>query len=99
MTGRDQNEPENLSTENVDLEALGLSHMARHARAATFAPNWWAVLGADALVGFVLVAIGFGVVLWLGWPGWFVVAAGILYIAMVARRALQWRWLRQQAGM
>ena len=88
-----------VPTENVDLDALGLSHMARHARAATFAPNWLAVLAADGLVGLLIIAAGIAVVLWLGWPGWFVVAAGILYVLMVVRRGLQWRWLRGQAGL
>lgn len=85
--------------EGIDLEALGLSHMARHARAATFAPNWLAVLAADALVGLVMLAIGVAALVWIGWLGWFVVAAGLLYVLMVARRALQWRWLRRQAGL
>lgn len=94
------NDPaEQRPTENVDLEALGLEHMARHARAATFAPNWVAVLVADAMVGIVLIALGLAAVAWIGWVGWCLVAAGVVYTLMVVRRALQWRWLRQQAGL
>lgn len=86
-------------SDGIDLEALGLGHMARHARAATFAPNWMSVLAADGLIGLVLVAIGIGAVLLVSWIGWFIVAAGVIYVAMVVRRALQWRWLRRQAGL
>lgn len=93
------NPGEDRPGDGVDLEALGLKHMARHARAATFAPNWATVLLADALVGIVLIALGLAVVVWISWVGWFLVAAGIVYTLMVVRRALQWRWLRQQAGL
>lgn len=85
--------------DGIDLEALGLSHMARHARAATFAPNWVAVLAADAFIGLVALAIGLAVALRLSWIGWIGVAVGVIYVAMVVRRGLQWRWLRQQAGL
>lgn len=85
--------------EHIDLEALDLGHMARHARTATFAPNWKSVLAADGSVGLVILALGFGAVAWLGWPGWFLVVAGLVYVLLVGRRALQWRWLRAQAGL
>lgn len=83
----------------VDLEALGLSHMARHARAATFAPNWLSVLAADAAVGLVILMLGLGAVAWFGWIGLLLVVAGAIYTLLVVRRGLQWRWLRRQAGL
>lgn len=83
----------------IDLDAYDLGHMARYARTATFAPNWKAVLAADAAVGLVIVLIGLAGVIWVHWLGWFVVAAGVIYTLAVGRRALQWRWLRQQVGM
>lgn len=84
---------------NIDLEALDLGQMARHARTATFAPNWKSVLAADASVGLVLLAIGAVITRWVHWAGWFIVAAGVVYVLLVVRRFLQWRWLRQQAGI
>ena len=44
--------------EAVDLAAHGLEHMAKHARTATFAPNWKQVLAVDAMVGLAMVALG-----------------------------------------
>ncbi len=43
-------------TEPIDLEALDVGPMLRHARTATFAPNWKAVLLADATVGLAIIA-------------------------------------------
>lgn len=85
--------------EHIDLEAHDLGHMARYARTATFAPNWKSVLAADGFVGILIVALGVGAVAWLGWPGWFLVAIGVIYVSLVGRRALQWRWLRAQVGL
>lgn len=73
--------------------------MVCHARTATFASNWRAVLAADASIGLALIAIG-GLIVWqVRWYGWLLVAVGVAYLAMVARRYLQWRWLRQQVGL
>lgn len=83
----------------IDLEAYDLGHMARYARTATFAPNWRAVLAADASAGLLLVLAGLAVVIWVHWVGWFAVALGVIYALAVGRRALQWRWLRQQVGL
>jgi len=88
----------NNEPDHIDLEALGLDHLRGHARTATFAPNWKSVLAADAAVGMVLAACG---VVGLRWSAfsWLLVAAGLVYIALVVRRGLQWRWFRQQAGL
>jgi len=84
----------------IDLDALDLGHMARYARTATFAPNWWAVLLTDASVGLVVVILGVLVAsLWIGWLGWIVILLGVLYMLMVGRRFLQWRWLRSKADL
>ena len=83
----------------IDLEAYDLGHMARYARNATFAPNWKSVLAADASVGLVMILLGLAVVIWVHWVGWFGVALGVMYALAVVRRALQWRWLRQQVGL
>ena len=84
---------------DVDIEALDLGPMARHARKATFAINWKSVLAADAFVGVVIAAVGYGISRWIGWLGGLIIAAGIIYILMVGRRFLQWRWLRSKAGL
>ncbi len=83
----------------IDLEALDLGDMARHARTATFAVNWKSVLAADASIGLAVLLVGVAVVYWVGWGGWLLVVAGALYIGLVVRRLLQWRWIRQQAGL
>ena len=90
----DANEPA-----EIDLEALDLGPMLRHARTATFAPNWRAVLAADALVGLVICVVGVLLAQWSGWAGWPVVAVGAIYLFLVMRRFLQWRWLRERAGL
>lgn len=84
---------------SVDLESLDLGPMARHARTATFASNWLSVLAADAAVGLLIVVIGVVAAIWLGWPGLIVMAAGLTYLLLVGRRAMQWRWLRRRAGL
>jgi len=83
----------------VDLEALDLGPLTRHARTATFAPNWRAVLAADASVGLIIAAIGMAIVLYVGWYGWPLVVIGAIYIFLVVRRYLQWRWIRRKAGL
>ena len=83
----------------IDLEAHGLAHMAKHARTATFAPNWRAVLAADASLGVVLAVIGVLLVVYVGWYGWPLIVLGVIYVLLVGRRFLQWRWLRTQVGL
>lgn len=83
----------------IDVGSLNLGPMARHASAATFATNWKSILATDATVGLVMLLIGVAIVIWLGWAGWFLVALGVMYIGLVGRRFLQWRWIRRQAGL
>lgn len=90
---------EEVPQNTVDLESLELGEMARHARTATFASNWKSILFADGSIGVVLALIGVAIVIWLGWAGWFVVALGLMYVGLVVRRFLQWRWIRRQAGL
>ena len=85
--------------DSIDLEALGVGPMLRHARTATFAPNWKFVLLVDASVGVVLLLLGVVATLWIAWLGWTMAFAGVIYIFLVVRRALQWRWLRNKAGL
>ncbi|MEM7324762.1 MAG: hypothetical protein AAF531_16865 [Actinomycetota bacterium] len=83
----------------IDLESLDLGPMMRHARAATFATNWKTILATDASIGVVLMVIGIAIVIWLGWAGWIAVALGAIYVGLVGRRFLQWRWIRRKAGL
>jgi len=89
----------NDTPEPIDLEALDLGPALDRARTATFAPNWRTVLAVDALVGVVVIVVGGLLQLWLAWLGWIVIGIGVVYVALVGRRFLQWRWLRQQAGL
>ena len=73
--------------------------MLRYARTATFAPNWKSVLLADALVGVGIFVIGIFVARWIFWAGVPIIIAGLFYVFLVVRRALQWRWLRNKAGL
>ena len=75
------------SSNSIDLDALGIGDKARHARTATFAPNWKTVLIVDAAVGCVIVIVGVLAARWMPIVGWPIVAAGIIYILLVARRA------------
>jgi len=84
---------------SIDLEALNLGPLARKARAATFAPNWKTVLAVDGTIGGVLVVLGVVLANWVTWAGWILIILGLTYVFMVVRRFLQWRWLRQQAGL
>jgi len=86
-------------TEPLDLEALGLGAYAKKARAATFAPNWKSVLAADAFVGIAIVLLGVAATFWIPVIGWLLVVVGVVYIFLVVRRFLQWKWLRDQAGL
>ena len=85
--------------DSIDLEALGVGPMLRHARTATFAPNWKFVLLMDASMGMVLLLLGLIATLWIPWLGWAIAFAGVIYVFLVVRRALQWRWLRNKAGL
>lgn len=67
--------------------------------AAVFAPNWWVVLAVDALMGVAVATAGVVIaVVWIRWMGVAVLSLGVLYVLLVARRSLQWRWLRREAG-
>ncbi len=90
---------EDVPQESVDLESLDLGEMARYARTATFATNWKSILATDASIGVVLMSLGIAIVIWLGWAGWILIALGVIYLGLVARRFLQWRWIRRQAGL
>ena len=83
----------------IDLEAFDLGPLVEKARTATFAPNWKSVLAADAFVGLVIVAIGVAALLWTVFVGVPIIVIGCIYIFLVHRRFLQWRWLRQQVGL
>ena len=85
--------------DEIDLEALDLGPMLRHARTATFATNWRSVLMADALVGFVIIVVGGLICRWILWIGVPIVVVGMFYVFLVLRRFLQWRWLRHRAGL
>ena len=85
--------------EFVDLEALDVGPMLRYARTATFAPNWKSVLLADATVGLTIMVLGIVGLRWSGFVGWPLIGVGAVYLFMVMRRALQWRWLRRRAGL
>lgn len=77
-----------------------LDPRGRKAPRAALAPNWWVVLLADAAVGLTVVLLGVMILVWwVSWIGVFVVAAGVVYVALVGRRGLQWRWLRREAGL
>ncbi len=90
---------EDLPPNTIDLESLDLGDMKRHARTATFAPNWKSVLATDGSIGLVVLVAGLALAYWAGWAGWILVALGAIYVGLVVRRFLQWRWIRQQAGL
>jgi hypothetical protein len=73
--------------------------MAGRGDQVAFAANWRTVLLVDGLVG-VAVAVGGLVLLATGRSvlGGLVVAAGLLYVGAVTRRAIRWRRLRQADG-
>ncbi len=72
----------------------------RKMSAAAFAPNWKTVLAVDAGVGLLIALIGVAITLWVvAWLGSPVIGLGVLYLLLVGRRALQWRYLRREAGL
>ncbi len=83
----------------IDLEALDLGPMLRHARTATFATNWKSVLAADGLVGVAPIALGIAALFLQTIVGAVLIALGVLYCFLVFRRFLQWRYLRRAAGL
>lgn len=67
---------------------------------AIYASNWKSILVIDSMLGFAVFWIGFLMILFWNWfVGSFVGALGLTYMVAVGRRYLQWRWLRQQAGL
>ncbi|MGI9596479.1 MAG: hypothetical protein ACR2QK_09980 [Acidimicrobiales bacterium] len=67
---------------------------------AVYASNWWVVLLVDAAGGLVVTAIGVALaVLWHLLIGAAIAAVGVVYLALIGRRFLQWRWLRGEAGL
>jgi hypothetical protein len=70
------------------------------ANPAIYASNWRSILVIDAGLGLLITAVGIAVmVLWNLFVGSFVAALGLTYVTAVGRRYLQWRWLRQRAGL
>lgn len=74
--------------------------MPRRDDSPAYARNWVTVLVVDALVGGAVAAAG-------GWAmargsvviGAAVVAAGVLYVGLIVKRAARWRQLRRDAGL
>lgn len=67
---------------------------------AIYARNWRQILLVDAGLGVAVAVAGVVVmVVWSVYVGAFVAALGLTYVAAVGRRFLQWRWLRQRAGL
>lgn len=58
---------------------------------AAYASNWLRILGFDAALGLVAVAVGVG----KGGAYLLLAAAGVVYDVFVARRFLRWRRLRR----
>lgn len=70
------------------------------ANPAIYASNWRSILIIDSFVGLAIFAVGVALIVWWNWLfGSFVGALGLTYMAAVGRRFLQWRWLRQRAGL
>lgn len=90
---------EEVPPDSIDLESLDLGEMASYARTATFASNWKSILATDGSIGLVVLLVGMAVVIWVGWPGWILVVLGLVYMGLVFRRFLQWRWIRRKAGL
>jgi len=67
---------------------------------AAYAVNWRVVLFVDALMGLAVVVAGLiALVVWNFWVGAFLMLCGCAYVAMVGRRADQWRRLRRDVGL
>ena len=90
---------EEVPSDSIDLESLDLGAMRRHARKATFAPNWKTILATDGSLGVIVLVAGIVLANWVAWAGWILIALGVTYIGLVVRRFLQWRWIRKQAGL
>lgn len=70
------------------------------ANPAIYASNWRRILLVDTLLATLLTGLGvFLMARWIVAVGAFVAAVGLTYLVAVGRRYLQWRWLRQQAGL
>ncbi len=66
---------------------------------AAFAANWRTVLAVDAGLGVAVTVAGIALALVVQVAlGAVLAAAGVVYVALVARRARRWRRLRGQAG-
>jgi len=85
-------------SDDFDARLAELGPMGKRATAATFAPNWKTVLAVDALMGVLVVVFGLVLSRWY-WVGWVFVPVGLIYVFLVLRRFLQWRWLREQMGV
>ncbi len=67
---------------------------------AAYAVNWKVVLFVDASMGLAVVVAGLiALIAWNFWVGAFLMLCGCTYVAMVGRRADQWRRLRRDAGL
>ena len=70
------------------------------ANPAIYASNWKSILVIDAMLGLFVFWVGVLMILfWNLFIGAFVGALGLTYMVAIGRRFLQWRWLRQQAGL
>jgi hypothetical protein len=90
---------EEVPPDTIDLESLDLGEMASYARTATFASNWKTILATDGSLGLAVFLAGLALVIWVGWVGWILVVLGLIYMGLVVRRFLQWRWIRRKAGL
>lgn len=67
---------------------------------AAYAENWKTVLAVDGLMGAAVAAVGVfllarsNIVI-----GALLMAAGATYVVLVARRAIRWRTIRDDAGL
>ncbi len=65
-----------------------------------YAVNWKTVLAVDAAMGAVVALAGVVCMVVWNFPlGVFLTGVGLFYVAMVARRARVWQYLRRQAGL
>jgi hypothetical protein len=65
-----------------------------------YAANWKSVLAADGAVGLLPIVVGAILVAGGSWFwGPLLVAAGAVYVVLVARRAARWRRLRRDIGL
>jgi hypothetical protein len=95
----DEDEPDD-EDDAADVHPAGTADPADELPPAIRARNWKTILIVDALGG--LGAFVVGLVLMAAWnlyAGAFMASAALVYLLLVGRRALQWRWLRRQAGL